>query len=72
MVPQWRFQIYNLKLRGVINSGKLFIKGISFEILSKESLIGNPEDNLTPNNIETPGYPQYHVWIVIEQNRESI
>ena len=34
------------------NSGKLFTKGISFDILSKESRVGNPEyDDLTRRSI---------------------
>ena len=43
VVTLWRFLIYNSKLRVGVNSGKLFIKVISFEILSKESSVGNTE-----------------------------
>ena len=43
-----RFWIYNSKLRVWGNIGKLFTKGISLEILSKESRVGNAEkDNVT-------------------------
>ena len=47
-VAQWILKIYNSKLRVGKNGGKIFTKGISFNIFSKEYCIGNPElDNLT-------------------------